>query len=61
MQPALIFDLDGVLIDSEELHYRAYCEVLAPEGIQVERSVYGREWISEGHGPEWAATTYALP
>jgi HAD superfamily hydrolase (TIGR01509 family) len=61
MQPAVIFDLDGVLIDSEELHYRAYCTVLAPEGISIDRSVYGREWISAGHGPEWAHQTYALP
>lgn len=61
MQPAVIFDLDGVLIDSEELHYRAYCTVLAPEGVWIDRAVYGREWISAGHGPEWACETHALP
>jgi HAD superfamily hydrolase (TIGR01509 family) len=61
MQPAVIFDLDGVLIDSEELHYRAYCEILEPEGVSIDRTVYGREWISAGHGPEWVCATYPLP
>lgn len=61
MNPAVIFDLDGVLIDSEELHYRAYCEVLAERGISIDRELYGREWISEGHGPEYAVKAFALP
>ena len=61
MQPAVIFDLDGVLIDTEELHYRAYSAVLAEAGVSIDRSVYGREWIAAGHGPAWAARTHALP
>ena len=42
----IIFDMDGVLIDSEGLYYRAYSEVLKPYGVTVSR----REW-AEGNGP----------
>jgi len=57
----VIFDLDGVLIDSEELQYRAYQQVLAEFGVSVTREVYGREWIAAGRGAEYAVATYALP
>jgi beta-phosphoglucomutase len=33
MLKAVIFDFDGVLADSEPLHYRAFQEVLAPLGL----------------------------
>jgi len=36
----VIFDLDGVLIDSEGLYYRAYSEVLKPYGVTVSRAEY---------------------
>ncbi len=58
---AVVFDLDGVLIDSEGLHYRAYAEVLRPFGARVSREVYAREWIATGRGPEWAVATFDLP
>jgi HAD superfamily hydrolase (TIGR01509 family) len=32
----LVFDLDGTLVDSSPLHARAYAEVFAPEGIEVD-------------------------
>jgi HAD superfamily hydrolase (TIGR01509 family) len=57
----VIFDLDGVIIDSEGLQYRAYCRVLEPFGVQVTREEYGREWIAAGRGPEYAVKTYNLP
>lgn len=60
-QAAVIFDLDGVLLDSEELHYRAYSEVLAEFGVTVGRDEYAEHWIGAGHGPEYAVETYALP
>lgn len=37
---AVIFDFDGVIVDSEPLHYRAFQEVLKPEGIQFSFSEY---------------------
>jgi HAD superfamily hydrolase (TIGR01509 family) len=30
---AIVFDFDGIIVDSEPLHYRAYQQVLAPEGL----------------------------
>jgi HAD superfamily hydrolase (TIGR01509 family) len=56
----VIFDLDGVLIDSEGLHYQAYSEVLAPFGIRINPEEYGREWIAHGRGPEYAVEKYRL-
>jgi HAD superfamily hydrolase (TIGR01509 family) len=58
---AVIFDLDGVLIDSEGLQYRAYSEALRCFGFRVSREVYAREWIAAGHGSEYAVTTFDLP
>lgn len=61
MRGGVIFDLDGVLIDSEELHFRAYSQVLGSFGVAVSRAEYGREWIAGGRGPEYAVRAYALP
>jgi HAD superfamily hydrolase (TIGR01509 family) len=57
----VIFDLDGVLIDSEALQHRAYNQVLQRYGIQVDAAVYGREWIAAGRGPEYAVRALGLP
>ena len=61
MPGAIIFDLDGVLLDSEGLQYAAYSQVLAPYGVQVSRAEYARNWIAEGRGPEYAVETFGLP
>lgn len=57
----VIFDLDGVIVDSEPLQHQAYNLVLDRFGVRVERDEYGREWIAVGGGPEYAVRTYALP
>ena len=57
----VIFDLDGVIVDSEPLQHRAYNLVLERFGISVDQAEYGREWITAGRGPEYAVRTYALP
>jgi HAD superfamily hydrolase (TIGR01509 family) len=57
----VIFDLDGVLIDSEGLYYRAYSEVLKPYGVTVSREEYEDYWIAQGNGPEYAVAKYHLP
>jgi len=41
----LIFDLDGVLIDSEPLHCRAYQEVLATYGVRLTEQDYYATYI----------------
>ncbi len=58
---AVIFDLDGVLIDSEALQYKAYSQVLARFGVSVSVEEYARHWVATGRGPEHAVATYALP
>lgn len=57
----VIFDLDGVIVDSEPLQHRAYNQVLERFGVRVEAEEYGREWIAAGRGPEYAVRRYALP
>jgi HAD superfamily hydrolase (TIGR01509 family) len=57
----VIFDLDGVLIDSEGLYYRAYSEVLAPYGVTVSREEYEDYWIAQGNGPEYIVEKCHLP
>lgn len=54
----VIFDMDGVLVDSEGLWYSAYSQVLAEWGVSVTREVYAREWVSLGRGPEYACETF---
>jgi len=56
----VIFDLDGVLIDSEGLYYRAYSEVLKPHGVSVTREEYEEHWIAQGTGPEYIVAKHKL-
>jgi HAD superfamily hydrolase (TIGR01509 family) len=57
----VIFDLDGVLIDSEGLYYQAYSEVLKPYGVTVSRAEYEEYWIAQGTGPEYIVAKHRLP
>jgi HAD superfamily hydrolase (TIGR01509 family) len=41
----VIFDFDGVLVNSEPLHYLAFHEVLAKEGIELAEAEYYNEMI----------------
>lgn len=42
---AVLFDFDGVLVNSEPLHFRAFAEVLAEEGISIDEAEYYREYL----------------
>jgi HAD superfamily hydrolase (TIGR01509 family) len=53
MSGGVVFDLDGVLIDSEGLWHRATNEVLAEWGHRVTAEEYGRDWIGTAKGPEF--------
>ena len=57
---AVLFDLDGVLADTERLQWTAYRRVLLEFGIDVGVDEYRREWIATGRGPEYACRTYRL-
>ena len=42
---AIIFDLDGTLVDTEPLHFQGFREVLAAEGIELGREEYFQRLI----------------
>ena len=42
---SILFDFDGVLADTEPIHYECWLEVLAPLGIQPTWDYYSRECI----------------
>lgn len=42
---AVIFDFDGVVVDSEPLHYKAFMQVLAPFGLTHDYAVYTERYI----------------
>lgn len=41
----LIFDFDGVIVDSEPLHYRAFREVFEPRGITFDYATYLQRYV----------------
>ena len=45
MISAIVFDFDGVLVDSEPLHLRAYQEVLEPIGLSLPREKYYASYL----------------
>jgi len=42
---AILFDFDGVLVDSEPLHYACWAEVLAPFGVDFQWEFYREHYI----------------
>jgi HAD superfamily hydrolase (TIGR01509 family) len=43
---AVIWDFDGVLVNSEPLHYQAMRDCLAPEGLAITRDEYDRQYLA---------------
>ena len=58
---AVLFDLDGVLTDTERLHWAAYRRVLLDLGVDMDLEEYRRWFIARGIGPEYTCQTYRLP
>lgn len=63
MRRAVLWDLDGTLVDSEEHHWRAWRDTMAAEGVRLTReqflASFGqrndsilREWLGPGATPE---------
>jgi len=42
---AIVFDFDGVLADSEMLHFRVYNELLASSGVQLSKEEYCEKYL----------------
>src|SRR5436190_16152917 len=70
MLEAVVFDFDGVIADSEPLHFRSFRDVLAEEGIALTESQYYTRYlglsdagafrtIAAEHGCTWSATRMA--
>src|SRR5580765_706628 len=66
MLRAIVFDFDGVIANSEPLHFRGYRDVLAAEGIALsERDYYAHylgfddvgafEAVGSRHGTAWSS------
>ncbi len=43
---AVIFDFDGVLVNSEPLHFRTLREILLPEGISIDEDEYVHTYLA---------------
>jgi len=50
MIDAILFDLDGLLIDSESLHFRAWRETFAAVGFDLAEAIYLDHWTRAGMG-----------
>lgn len=42
---AILFDFDGVLVDSEPVHFECWQQVLLPFGIVLDWNTYSERWI----------------
>ncbi len=52
----VIFDLDGLLADTERLHCRAYQLAFLEHGIALDELDYGEHWVRCGRGiADWVA------
>ena len=50
MISTVIFDLDGLLADTEPLHCRAYQLAFAEHGVALDAGEYYEHWVQHGHG-----------
>jgi beta-phosphoglucomutase len=56
MITTVIFDLDGLLADTEALHCRAYQDALQFEGASLTEADYIEHWVRSGKGiADWVA------
>lgn len=60
MLRAVIFDLDGLLVDSNPLHYRAWGEILRGIGLPLTWEDYCDLWIRAGLGVEAYLARYGI-
>ncbi|OGW25673.1 MAG: phosphatase [Nitrospinae bacterium RIFCSPLOWO2_12_FULL_47_7] len=56
----IIFDFDGLIVDSEPFHYRAYSEVFKKYGHTIDPDEYWVEFTSKGKGIAGEVERYNL-
>jgi len=67
---AIVFDFDGVIADSEPLHFRAFRDLLAGDGVELPHDDYYARYlgfndveafraIGREHRPSWSTTLVA--
>ena len=61
MIPAIIFDLDGLLADTECLHCRAYQQALLEHDVNLLEADYAEHWVRFGKGIADWVTLHSLP
>jgi len=54
---AVIFDLDGLIADTELLHCRAYQMAFAERGVSLDAGEYSEHWVRNGKGiVDWVSS-----
>src|SRR5262245_23630623 len=61
MISTVIFDLDGLLTDTERLHCQAWQQTLAGIGVEVSDEEFAEHWIRTGLGIEDFLRLRGLP
>jgi HAD superfamily hydrolase (TIGR01509 family) len=57
----IVFDFDGVLVDSERFHFETYSAVFKKYGHIIDETEYYKYWTSLGLGPKGEVERYNLP
>jgi HAD superfamily hydrolase (TIGR01509 family) len=55
MLECIVFDLDGLLVDSEPLQFRSYRQAFAAHGVEIDRADWHRWHSVEASVPAWIA------
>ena len=55
---AIVFDFDGVLADTEGLHFRAFQDVLAGEGIELTSADYAARYLGRADSEVFRAVAF---
>ena len=60
MKTALLFDLDGTLVDSDAEHLVAFQRVFAPHGIKLDRPEYAANIMGASNEHDCESLSLAL-
>lgn len=58
---AILWDNDGVLVDTEELYFRATREALAKAGVELTERLYVDHFLVDGRGAWHLAAEHGIP